>query len=192
MSTAQEHQKLTVDEYFKLTENWTERTELIDGKIIYLDRNGSGQVVALAQPNRLHQRIAYRLHSMIDSFIRANHGTCEVNGEIDVRLDNENTVIPDISVVCDPSKLDDHGCNGAPDWVIEVTSTNRENDFDRKLWLYRESGVREYWIVDTDKRKVWVYDFDRHPNVIEFYDWLDEIPVRIYDGKLKIRIADCA
>lgn len=192
MSTAQEHKKLTVDEYFKLTENWTERTELIDGKIIYLDRNGSGQVVALAQPNRLHQRIAYRLHSMIDSFIRANHGTCEVNGEIDVRLDNENTVIPDISVVCDPSKLDDHGCNGAPDWVIEVTSTNRENDFDRKLWLYRESGVREYWIVDTDKRKVWVYDFDRHPNVIEFYDWLDEIPVRIYDGKLKIRIADCA
>ena len=192
MSTAQEHQKLTVDEYFKLTENWTERTELIDGKIIYLDRNGSGQVVALAQPNRLHQRIAYRLHSMIDSFIRANHGTCEVNGEIDVRLDNENTVIPDISVVCDPSKLDDHGCNGAPDWVIEVTSTNRENDFDRKLWLYRESGVREYWIVDTDKHKVWVYDFDRHPNVIEFYDWLDEIPVRIYDGKLKIRIADCA
>lgn len=192
MSTAQEHQKLTVDEYFKLTENWTERTELIDGKIIYLDRNGSGQVVALAQPNRLHQRIAYRLHSMIDSFIRANHGTCEVNGEIDVRLDNENTVIPDISVVCDPSKLDDHGCNGAPDWVIEVTSTNRENDFDRKLWLYRESGVREYWIVDTDKRKVWVYDFDQHPNVIEFYDWLDEIPVRIYDGKLKIRIADCA
>lgn len=192
MSTAQEHKKLTVDEYFKLTENWNERTELIDGKIIYLDRNGSGQVVALAQPNRLHQRIAYRLHSMIDSFIRANHGTCEVNGEIDVRLDNENTVIPDISVVCDPSKLDDHGCNGAPDWVIEVTSTNRENDFDRKLWLYRESGVREYWIVDTDKRKVWVYDFDRHPNVIEFYDWLDEIPVRIYDGKLKIRIADCA
>ena len=192
MSTAQEHQKLTVDEYFKLTENWTERTELIDGKIIYLYRNGSGQIVALAQPNRLHQRIAYRLHSMIDSFIRANHGTCEVNGEIDVRLDNENTVIPDISVVCDPSKLDDHGCNGAPDWVIEVTSTNRENDFDRKLWLYRESGVREYWIVDTDKRKVWVYDFDRHPNVIEFYDWLDEIPVRIYDGKLKIRIADCA
>jgi Uma2 family endonuclease len=192
MSTAQEHQKLTVDEYFKLTENWTERTELIDGKIIYLDRNGSGQIVALAQPNRLHQRIAYRLHSMIDSFIRANHGTCEVNGEIDVRLDNENTVIPDISVVCDPSKLDDHGCNDAPDWVIEVTSTNRENDFDRKLWLYRESGVREYWIVDTDKRKVWVYDFDRHPNVIEFYDWLDEIPVRIYDGKLKIRIADCA
>lgn len=192
MSTAQEHKKLTVDEYFKLTENWTERTELIDGKIIYLDRNGSGQVVALAQPNRLHQRIAYRLHSMIDSFIRANHGTCEVNGEIDVRLDNENTVIPDISVVCDPSKLDGHGCNGAPDWVIEVTSTNRENDFDRKLWLYRESGVREYWIVDTDKRKVWVYDFDRHPNVIEFYDWLDEIPVRIYDGKLKIRIADCA
>lgn len=190
MSTAPEHKKLTADEYFKLTEKWTERTELIDGEIVYLDRDASGQVVALAQPSRLHQRIAYRMHGTIDSFIRTNHGDCEVNGEIDVRLDETNTVVPDIAVVCDPAKLDDHGCNGAPDWVVEITSTNRENDFDRKLWLYRESGVREYWIVDTDKRKVWVYSFDQHPNVVEFYDWEDTIPVHIYGGKLTVRIAD--
>jgi Uma2 family endonuclease len=190
MSTAPEHKKLTADEYFKLTENWTERTELIDGEIVYLDRDASGQVVALAQPSRLHQRIAYRMHGTIDSFIRANHGACEVNGEIDVRLDDENTVVPDIAVVCDPSKLDDHGCNGAPDWVVEITSTNRADDFDRKLRLYRKSGVREYWIVDTDDRKVWVYDFEQHPNVVEMYDWADTIPVHIYGGKLTIRIAD--
>jgi Uma2 family endonuclease len=98
--------------------------------------------------------------------------------------------VPDIAVVCDPAKLDDHGCNGAPDWVVEITSTNRADDFDRKLRLYRKSGVREYWIVDTDDRKVWVYDFEQHPNVVEMYDWADTIPVHIYGGKLTVRIAD--
>ena len=181
MTAVPEPAKMTAEAYLSMPNHSGELTEL-----------RGGEIVALARPSRQHQRIAYGLHSEIRSYIRAHNGSCDVNGEIDVRLDDANVVVPDVSVVCDPSKLDDHGCNGAPDWVIEVTSTNRENDFDRKLWLYRESGVREYWIVDTDKRKVWVYDFDRHPNVIEFYDWLDEIPVRIYDGKLKIRIADCA
>lgn len=171
--------KITAEEYYKLTENTEERTELIDG-----------QIVAMASPSRTHQRIAYRMHSTIDSFIRANNGECEVNGEIDTRLSDDLIVVPDVSVVCDPSKLDERGCHGAPDWVIEVTSTNRVDDFSRKLRLYREHGVREYWIVDTDERKVYVYDFDQHPNVVEFYDWSDEIPVRIYGGKLKIRIAD--
>jgi len=181
MGTAPEDKKkITTEEYFKLTENWTERTELIDGEI-----------VALAQPSRLHQRIGYRLFNVIDSFIRSNHGKCEVNGEIDVKL-GDDVVIPDVSVMCDPSKLDEHGCIGAPDWVVEITSTNRADDFDRKLCLYREHGVREYWIVDTDNRKVWVYDFDQHPNVVEFYDWTDTIPVHIYGGKLTIRIEDLA
>lgn len=181
MTAIPNDKKYTAEEYFKLTADREERTELIGGEII-----------AMAQPNRRHQRIGYRLYSVIDSFIRANHGQCEVNGEIDVKLDDSNVVVPDVSVTCDPSKLDDHGCHGAPDWVVEITSSNRADDFSRKLSLYREHGVREYWIIDTDERKVYVYDFDQHPNVIEFYDWTDEIPVRIYDGSLKIRIEDLA
>lgn len=179
MTAIPNDKKLTAEEYQRITAGMQERTELIDG-----------QIVALAQPSRLHQRIAYRMYNAIDTFIRANHGQCEVNGEIEVLLDDANTVVPDVSVTCDPSKLDDRGCKGAPDWVIEITSTNRADDFDRKLCLYREHGVREYWIVDTDNRKVWVYDFDQHPNVVEFYDWTDTIPVHIYGGKLTIRIED--
>ena len=93
-------------------------------------------------------------------------------------------------IVCDPSKIDEHRCNGAPDLVVEVTSTNWKDDYREKMELYRKHGVREYWIVDTDRRKVWVYLFEQHPNVVNFYDWTDTIPVGIYGGKLSIRIAD--
>lgn len=190
MTAIPKPKKHTVEEYLKLTEHMEERTELIGGEIIYLDRDASGNILAQAKPNRQHQHIAYNMYSEVRAFIHTNGGSCEVNGEIDVKLDDENIVIPDLAVICDPAKLDEHGCNGAPDWVVEVTSTNRENDFDRKLYLYRTSGVREYWIVDTKCRKVWVYHFERHPNVVEFYDWTDAIPVGIYDGKLVIRIED--
>lgn len=69
------------------------------------------------------------------------------------------TVEPDISVICDPEKLTDKGCTGAPDWIIEIISPgNPEHDYIRKLNLYADAGVREYWIVDPRDRKILVYD----------------------------------
>lgn len=191
MTAIPNDKKLTVEEYFKLTADWEERTELIDGHIVYKDRDESGNPLALAAPSTIHQTLVGRLFSKADSFILSNHGTCKAMlAPYDVVFDDENTVQPDVMVVCDTSKIDDRRCNGAPDWIIEVTSSNRSDDFSRKLGLYKQSGVREYWIVDTDNHKVLVYDFDQHPNVVEFYDWADTIPVHIYGGKLTIRIED--
>lgn len=181
MSTVPNPEKITIEEYSRIIETMEERAELLDG-----------QVVAMGSPSRTHQRISSHLHHVIEDFIRSNHGDCEVNEALNAYLDADNAPIPDVMVVCDPSKIDEKGCHGAPDWVVEITSTNRADDFDRKLRLYRKHGVREYWIVDTDERKVYVYDFDQHPNVVEFYDWTDTIPVRIYGGALKIRIEDLA
>ena len=190
MSTVPE-KKITAEEYFKLTENLQERTELIDGEIVYLERDADGNPLALAAPTELHQTIVLRLCAAADTFIRANHGTCKAMvSPFDVILDDSNTVQPDVFVVCDLSKMDGKRCHGAPDWVVEVTSENRNDDFHRKLMLYHDCGVREYWIVDIEKHKVWVYHFEQHPNVVEFYDWEDTIPVGIYGGKLTIRIAD--
>ena len=57
------------------------------------------------------------------------------------------------AVICDPSKLDDAGCHGAPDWVIEIVSPgSRARDHMTKLFKYRTAGVREYWIVDPENR----------------------------------------
>lgn len=170
--------KITADEYFRITEATEQRTELLEGEI-----------VALASPTRTHQRICSHLHHDIERFIRSNAGQCEVNEALDAHLDAYNVVVPDVSVVCDPSKLDEHGCHGAPDWVVEVTSTNRDNDFHRKLLLYKEAGVREYWIVDPKNEKTLVYFFEKN-DLPDIYTFDTAIPVEIYDRKLEIRIAD--
>lgn len=178
--TAKNVPRITAEEYFKLTADREDRTELLDGEI-----------VALAAPGTQHQRLVRELSYAIHTFIRTNGGPCEVfTSPYDVVIDEKNVVQPDVLIVCDPSKIDEHRCNGAPDLVVEVTSTNWKDDYREKMELYRKHGVREYWIVDTDRRKVWVYLFEQHPNVVNFYDWTDTIPVGIYGGKLSIRIAD--
>ena len=88
---------------------------------------------------------------------------------------------PDISVICDLSKLDDKGCHGAPDWVIEIVSpSSKPRDYMTKLFKYRTAGVREYWIVDPDKQMVMVYGFEK--DMVEQYDFGEDVPVGIYEG----------
>ena len=71
-------------------------------------------------------------------------------------MKNDKTYVePDISVVCDENKLDDKGCNGAPDWIIEIVSPgSRRMDYGIKLFKYRSAGVREYWIVDPENKEL--------------------------------------
>ena len=84
-----------------------------------------------------------------------------------LNADDKNYVEPDISVICDKSKLTDKGCNGAPDWIIEIVSSgSRRMDYYTKLFKYRTAGVREYWIVDPDK----------------FFFWKIKIPRMLYRG----------
>lgn len=85
-------------------------------------------------------------------------------------------------------KLDEYGCNGAPDWVIEVVSPfDPQRDYDIKLFKYRSAGVREYWIVNPATHTVTVYDFE-HGTGTNQYAFDDKIPVCIY-GDLSIRIS---
>ena len=89
---------------------------------------------------------------------KKNKGKCEVyTAPFDVKLSESTVVIPDISVICDSSKLTDKGCSGAPDWIIEIVSSNAIHDYLLKLNLYQAYGVREYWIVDPKKQSVTVY-----------------------------------
>ena len=88
---------------------------------------------------------------------------------------------PDLSVICDREKLTDEGCNGAPDWVIEIVSnSSRQMDYMRKLFKYRSAGVREYWIADPMKNRITVYNFEA--GTTEEYQMQDTIPVGIFEG----------
>lgn len=129
-----------------------ERAELIDGELFWMDA-----------PTRQHQDILLELAFEIRMYIRRNKGTCKIYvAPFDVRIkkDTRHYVEPDISVICDRDKLNEKGCLGAPDWMIEIVSpSSKVMDYERKVALYREAGAREYWIVDAETETVTVYDF---------------------------------
>lgn len=161
----------TIEDIYALPDG--ERAELIDGQIYYM-----------SPPGWSHQRISRKLHQTIANYIDKNNGKCEVlAAPFAVFLNNDeiNYVEPDLSVICDLSKLDDKGCHGAPDWVIEIVSpSSKPRDYMTKLFKYRTANVREYWIVDPIKELVTVYGFEK--NTVEQYNFGEEVPAGIYEG----------
>ena len=177
MALSQE-KRYTVDDIYNLPEGI--RAELIDG-----------EMYMMAAPGTRHQEISGFLYANIYNYIRAQRGDCKAfPAPFAVFLNNDNKtyVEPDISVICDKSKLDGRGCNGAPDWIIEIVSPgSRSMDYLKKLVKYMNAGVREYWIVDPENNGVMVYSFEKNGD-LGIYSFDDEIPVGIYDGELKLRI----
>ena len=96
-------------------------------------------------------------------YIDKKGGSCEVDiapFAVFLNADDKNYVEPDISVICDPDKLTDKGCTGAPDWIIEIVSPgSRRTDYYTKLFKYHTVRVKEYWIVDPEKNRILVYNF---------------------------------
>jgi Uma2 family endonuclease len=135
---------------------WPEevRYELIDG-----------EAWMMTGPNRMHQELAGGIYREIANALEGMPCRPYI-APFDVRLPRANeaddqidTVLqPDISVICDRSKLDDKGCRGAPDWIIEVLSASTSGrDHIVKRRIYEHHGVREYWLVHPTDRVVLVY-----------------------------------
>jgi len=121
-------------------------------------------------PSRKHQQVSMELARQIANFLKGKQ--CEVySSPFDVRLpaknepDNEvKTVVqPDISVICDKTKLDDRGCRGAPDLIIEIVSPfTARKDLKDKMFLYERSGVKEYWIVHPEEKILMRYKLENN------------------------------
>lgn len=162
----------TEDDYYNLPENV--RAELIDGVLVYNQ----------TAPSRKHQGITMELAGTIRNYIKAKGGNCKVYPapfSVKLRKDRNTIVEPDISVICDETKLTEKGCTGAPDWIIEITSpSNPGHDYITKLNLYYDAGVREYWIVDPATEKIYVYIFEEEFSM-KSYTFSDKINVHIYE-----------
>ena len=160
----------SIEDIYSLPEG--QRAELIDGEIYMM-----------SPPNRDHQKISAKIHQAIANYIDSKKGSCEVYAapfSVFLNADDKNYVEPDISVICDKNKLDDKGCNGAPDWIIEIVSpSSRSMDYMTQLFKYRTSGVREYWIIDRQKNRVIVYSFDKD-NMKE-YSFDDSVKAEMFD-----------
>ena len=171
MDAVEKEKMYTVKDIYALPEG--ERAELIDGQIYYM-----------APPSWTHQRISSKLHQCIANYIDSKNGTCQVLAApfaVFLVEDDINYVEPDISVICDISKLDEKGCHGAPDWVIEIVSpSSKSRDYMKKMLKYGTAGVREYWLVDPDRQMVMVYGFEK--DTVGQYAFGEDVPVGIYEG----------
>lgn len=160
----------TSEDYWKLPEG--RRAELIDG-----------QLYDMAPPSFVHQKLVSELHHALMNHVKSKGGGCEVIPApfaVNLNADDEKWVEPDISVICDKGKLTEWGCQGAPDFVIEIVSpSSRRMDYLRKTFLYSEAEVREYWIVDVLKKRTTVYRFEEDVAPIIF-PFRENISVGIY------------
>lgn len=183
-----QNKKWTYADY--LTWNDGQRWELIEGEAYCMS----------PAPGVKHQRVSMDLARQFANYLRGK--PCQVfSAPFDVRLsensgvsDNyiETVVQPDLLVVCDKSKLDDRGCNGAPDLVIEILSpSTAAHDFKTKFDLYQRFGVLEYWIIHPAEQTLLVYKrgADGLYGAADRYAGDDQVPVPLL-GDLVVDLAE--
>lgn len=162
----------TEEDYYNLPKDC--RAELIDG-----------QFYNMASPSRMHQEILMEIAGTIRDYIKSKGGPCRVYpAPFAVKLfDDDKTIVePDISVICDPNKLTDKGCSGAPDWIVEIVSpSDPRHDYIIKLNLYYNAGVREYWIIDPRNNEIHVYNLDNEIFIVKTYSFNDTVKAGIYE-----------
>jgi len=157
------------------------RCELIDGCIY-----------DLAAPTPEHQVIAFNIAIQLENHVSKHHGSCSVFlSPVDVRLDEKSTVQPDVFVVCDPDKIKmKDKIYGAPDLVIEVLSpSTAEKDKLIKTPKYLTSGVHEYWVIDPERKMVYVYYFDGKDVMPSIFPFSYPVPVNIWDGACSVDLS---
>ena len=171
MPALQQLDQITLKQYEELPED--QRAEVFEG-IVY----------DMASPSQEHQTISMELSTLINTYIKERNGSCRVfHAPFDVKLSDKPLTIvqPDIMVICDKNKLDGKRCNGAPDFVIEIVSpSNPADDYIRKLYYYKNAGVREYWIVDPRRKTVTINYFENNMLNIQ-YSFDSVIKVSIYE-----------
>ena len=168
----------TLEDYYALPDE--RRVELIDG--YFYD---------MASPTSIHQTILGELHILLAQCV-SKHPECRLFfAPMDVRLDNDDYTIlqPDVFIICNSEDRDIRRINGVPDFIIEVLSpSTRYHDMFRKLNKYKSAGVREYWIVDPDRKSIAVYCFEYDILPVS-YTFDDTVPVFISKGECSVDFA---
>ncbi len=172
----------TLEDYYMIPGEF--RVELIDG-VIY----------EMAAPTTVHQFLVGEIYSVFHDYVKKNRGGCiPYISPVDVELESvKDTIVqPDVMVLCRDriDRLMRGRIYGGPDLVVEVLSpSTRTRDCLEKLQSYRKGGVREYWLVDPEKRTIIVYDFSAEvcPAI---YGFRDKIPVGIYGGSLIVDFSE--
>lgn len=160
------------------------RAELYDGEMVYMEA-----------PSVTHQSLLFELLLLFGTYQKSNGGKCRTfMAPCGVHLSDEcNYLEPDLLIVCpkeeNENRIQTNGIYGAPDFVLEIVSpSSKYNDYYKKTGRYSEYGVREYWIVDPEKKRITVNYFEGR-NEPTIYTFEDSVPVNIY-GDLSINFRD--
>lgn len=171
----------TAEDYWALPDG--QRAELIDGELY-----------DMAPPTVAHQSIVTELARRLGNAVEQAGGPCKVLVSpvaVNLSADDSTYVEPDVIVVCDPSKLSDRGCEGAPDLIVEVVSpSSRKMDYLTKAALYSEARVREYWVIDPPLKRTTVYRYDIENLAPLVYPFAVPVPVGIWGGTPAITVAE--
>jgi len=158
--------------------------KLADGERFEIIR---GKASAMVTPNAGHQAVLAALAGQFSDFLEDKPHKA-YSAPYDVRLfykedESDDTIVqPDIAVVCDEKKRGQEGCRGAPDLAVEILSpSNTAIEMEQKLNLYREAGVREYWVIDPENLSLTVYCF-REVGSIYNYKNTATVPVAVLPG----------
>ena len=169
----------TLEDYLALPED--QRVELIDGAIY-----------DMATPTTIHQAIGGFIHKMLLDHVLARGASCmPLMSPVDVQLDEDDKTVvqPDVLIVCDRKRFQNGRVFGAPDFLAEVLSpSTRKKDMTLKYYKYARAGVREYWMIDPDQKKVVVYDLENN-SIPAVYGFQDKVPVQIWNGDCEIDFA---
>ncbi|MBR1700681.1 MAG: Uma2 family endonuclease [Lachnospiraceae bacterium] len=171
-----EPEKMTLEDYLALPDD--RRVEMIDG--VFYD---------MAAPTLVHQLISMEIWKSMKEYVEKNGGDCvPFAAPVDVQLfhDDKTIVQPDVFVVCDRDKLIKQRVLDVPDLIVEVVSPGSlKMDTRLKLEKYKQAGVREYWIVFPEEKKVLVYLFEKAKEAADIvpkeYTFANRVPVGIWD-----------
>ena len=148
----------------------------------------------MAAPTFEHQKLVTELAYIFKDYITKKQGRCEVLvSPIDVQLDcdDKTMVQPDIVVICDRSRFQSGRIYGAPDLIVEVLSpSTRKKDMYIKAEKYLNAGVREYWIIDSKYKRIYVHCYEKEDFMINMYTFEDEVPVGIWNDDCKVNFRE--
>ena len=171
----------TLEDYYALPED--RRVELIDG-VIY----------DMSAPSNLHQVLSGYLFRRLADYVDDHDGNCMVYiAPFAVQLDRDDRTMvePDIAVVCDRNKLKRFGLCGEPDMIVEILSpSSRRTDITVKFRKYLDAGVREYWLVYPEEKKIVAYHDLQGDQIPTVYTFEDNVPVHIWQDTCRVDFAE--
>lgn len=180
MSLPKEDRIYTYADYLSWPED--ERVEII-----------GGTPFLQAASSRIHQKVLSELHRQVANFLLGKkcevypapfHVVLDLESEYEKVVDRKHVLEPDIAIICDKEKLDDRGCKGSPDMIVEIVSpSTARKDKIEKFNIYEQAGVKEYWIVEPDEKILSIFTLQDNKRFgrPDLFSEDDQVKVSIFD-----------